>query len=281
VNSVDQAENMMRGLIPTLRAYDLVINEAKSVLLPATSLVTEEPDLEQLFDAAICEISDQLDENDFQTDYGFQSDWDDGELEQGDLELEATKLLFNSIDTYTGHEESIERFCLPLFAKASSDHAVTHVLQALSVRPSMTQIYCAYLVRFIERKDVQSSLFELLVEKSATDWQRMWIMAALNYVHKAPDTRVKIALDILSDTSSHDCLRAVAAMFVGKHGDHARRTSLRNLYVKQSPYTQLAIFYSSRKWPSAERTNARSNWVGHSTLHKLMASSIGAKGSAN
>src|SRR5260221_11296995 len=48
-----------------------------------------------------------------------------------ELQLAATKALFDSIDSFPGHEESIERFCLPLFAKVQFDHAVDHVMDAM------------------------------------------------------------------------------------------------------------------------------------------------------
>ncbi len=117
-------------------------------------MFAEEPDLEELFSDAVQEISEQLDDADADTDYGFQKDWDDDEdsdvddeEEEGsdDLELKATQALFDSISLFPGHEEAIERFCLPLFTKAESDYAVDYVLGQLSRRPSMAQIYAAYL----------------------------------------------------------------------------------------------------------------------------------------
>ena len=132
--SVDAAGLLMRRLIPELRAYDLVLNEAKSVIMPKSALNTEEPDLEALFDEAVQEISSQIEEEDFDADYGFQSEWEDEDEEPADqlednggepredFELEATMVLFDAITDHPGHEETIERFCLPLFAKAESDY---------------------------------------------------------------------------------------------------------------------------------------------------------------
>ena len=56
VESVDAADQLLRELIPTLRSYDLVLNEAKSVIMPKSALFTEEPDLEALFANAVAEI---------------------------------------------------------------------------------------------------------------------------------------------------------------------------------------------------------------------------------
>ena len=117
-----------------------------------------EPDLEALFNEAVDEISAQIDDDDFEADYGFQSEWEDEDEEEetkdedgDDLELKATKSLFDSIDQYPGQEENVERFCLPLFAKVDSAYAVERVMGAFRKRPSMAQIYCAYLAKFIHR----------------------------------------------------------------------------------------------------------------------------------
>jgi Reverse transcriptase (RNA-dependent DNA polymerase) len=42
VKSMDGADKLLRELIPALRSYDLVLNEAKSVVMPKSSLMTEE-----------------------------------------------------------------------------------------------------------------------------------------------------------------------------------------------------------------------------------------------
>jgi Reverse transcriptase (RNA-dependent DNA polymerase) len=75
VRSMKAAERLIRALIPALRSYDLSLNEAKSRIIPKASLNTEEPDLESLFSDAVDEIAEQLDDDDFSADYGFQSEW--------------------------------------------------------------------------------------------------------------------------------------------------------------------------------------------------------------
>lgn len=294
VETVDDAENLLRSLIPTLRSYDLVLNEHKSVIMLKSQLITEEPDLEALFDAAVEEVSSQLDEEDFDVDYGFQSEWDeydeedsyhdtvrnnDEEQEKNDesLELQATMYLFDSIGKYPGHEESIERFCLPLFAISASDYAVEHVLRAFKKRPSMAQIYAAYLAKFLDNPVVLEFLANLLNDKSLVDWQKMWVLAALSQVDRATDATVKIAHNILKDPERHDALRAVAAIYVGRFGDHARRIALAAIYPNVSDYVKSAIYFSTRAWPGVERGNAKGNWGAHNTLNQLLTIAMGKK----
>ncbi len=270
VASVDAAEQLLRHLIPALRSYDLVLNEAKSVIMPKAALISEEPDLEALFSNAVEEISDQLDEENFDADYGFQSEWDDEPADEEDLELQATMILFDSITQYPGHEESIERFCLPLFSKVASDYAVQHVLDSFKKRPSMAQIYAAYLSKFLDTECITELLLEFLEDSSLADWQKMWILAALSQVEKADDASAKIALGLLKDANRHEALRAVAAIYVGRFGDHARRKSLISIYASVSSYIQAAIYFSSKYWPSVERSNAKASWGGHGPLHNLL-----------
>jgi len=212
VESVDAADQLLRELVPALRSYDLVLNEAKSVIMPKSALITEEP-LEALFANAVTEISDQVDDDDFDADYGFQSEWDEEEIDDEDLELQATTVLFDSLSDYPGHEENIERFCLPLFSKAGSDYAVEHVLDAFKKRPSMSQIYASYLAKFLEMNGVHEFLLDLLKDAALFDWQKMWVLAALSQVEAADDAAVRAALDLLRDANRHDALRAVAAIY--------------------------------------------------------------------
>jgi hypothetical protein len=160
VDSVDHADRVLRDLIPALRSYDLSLNESKCKITPKHMLHAMEPDLDALFQAAVQEIASQIDDEDFDADYGFQSEWeseDEEKVQSNDeseeiatpIELAATISLFDSLDQYPGHEENVERFCLPLFAKAGSNYAVAHVKDVFKKRPSMAQIYSSYLAKFL------------------------------------------------------------------------------------------------------------------------------------
>ena len=284
VGSVDEADELLRQLIPFLRSYDLSLNEVKSTVMPKSALFSEEPDLEQLFSSAVAEISAQIDDDSSDTDYGFQKDWDyeDDENEEDDddefdLELEATQALFDSVDDFPGHEETIERFCLPLFTKAESNYAVSYVLDQLKRRPSMSQIYSAYLGKFVkDDTNVSAKLVEVLKDQTLFDWQKQWIIATLMQAGQADNEAVKVVMSLLNDANRHDALRAVAAMFVGRFGDHDRRKALFGIYKSVSEYVQLAIYFSSRSWPAVERKNARDSWGGHSEVHKLMSKGLAA-----
>ena len=278
VGSVDEADKVVRDLIPRLRGYDLVLSEAKSAIIPKAALLTEEPDLEDLFSAAVDEISDQLTEENTHGGYGFQAEWE-GDVEDKDefLQLEATKVLFDSLGEYPGQEENIERFCLPIFSQASSDYAITHVFEAFDKRSSMTQLYTSYLSNFVEDDDVAEFLTDQLDDTSLMDWQVMWVLASLLRRRNATPDGVKRAWVLAKAGLRHDAMRAVAAIYVGRFGDLDRRKALIALYPQLSQYMQCAIYYSSQTWPANERTNARAMWGAQGELNKLLTLALAAK----
>jgi hypothetical protein len=141
----------------------------------------------------------------------------------------------------------------------------------------MSQIYASYLAKFLEEERVAQFLVALLKNGALVDWQRMWVLAALSQVEKADDSFVKVAAGMLKDANRHDALRAVAAIYVGRFGDHARRKALITLYPSVSTYIQAAIYYSSKFWPAIERSKAKASWGGHSPLHVLLSSAMAKK----
>lgn len=282
LDSIDASVAVVRKLIPMLRSYDLILNEAKSKILPAKSLLTEEPDLEELFSAAFDEAKEQLTEEEMQSEYGFQAEWgsenDEGDDDERDaLELAATQALFDSIEDYPGSEENIERFCLPLFARAGSDYAVEHVLKAFSERPSMSQIYAAYLAGFLDSAEVKKFLAATLKDDTTMDWQRMWVLAALMQADGPVNGAVRNSMALLESGERHNTLRASAAIYAGRFGDHTTRIKLGRQYPGLPSYIQLAIYYSSRGWPLAEKRTAKSSWGDHSRLHTLLTTALSAK----
>jgi hypothetical protein len=120
-------------------------------------------------------------------------------------------------------------------------------------------------------------LWALLRDASLTDWQKMWILAALSQADDHEDADVKIGLSLLQDANRHEALRAVAAIFLGRFGDPARRKTLMNAYPSVSQYIQAAIYFSSRGWPLAERNTAKASWGSHNALNSLITRAIANK----
>ena len=268
VPSIAAADTLLRWLIPALRLQDLALNEMKSIIMPKELLKVDQPDLEELFDSAMAEAAEQQ-ANNWNRGYGFQQEWGPGEEdEEGDdwrsrpdLKIEATKVLFDSIREHPGQEEHIERFCLPLLTVAESPHALDHVLESFAKRPSMAQIYMAYLAKFLSSRRVRNFLTGALGDAALYDWQRMWVVAGLVQHHDARAGAVRLASEILEDGDRHQGLRAAAAIFVAKFGDHGRRIELFDTFTRVPEYVQLAIYHGSRRWPAVERRTAKSTWM--------------------
>lgn len=141
----------------------------------------------------------------------------------------------------------------------------------------MTQIYAAYLAGFFGNSEVKKFLASVLKEDAPMDWQRMWVLAALMRAGGPVNGAVKNSLALLESGERHYTLRASAAIYAGRFGDHAARVKLTRLYSGLPTYIQLAIYYSSRNWPIAERRTAKGAWGDHSPLHVLLTTALGAK----
>ena len=274
--SLAAADKLLAWLVPALRLHDLALNEMKSVIMPKSLLKVDQPDLEELFDDAMREAAGQ-DANSSVRGYGFQQEWeDDGDdgrrgPVRPDLNVQAAMALFDSIPDYPGKEEQIERFCLPLLTLAGSGHALGHVMTSFRQRPSMAQIYTAYLAGFLDQGPVRTFLVAALSDASLYDWQRMWVCAGLVQHSGATRKAVGAAASILRDGNRHESLRAAAGIVVGQFGGHDRRLELFEAFRKAPEYVQLAIYYGSRRWPGVERKNARSAWSRDSALFTLVA----------
>ena len=140
----------------------------------------------------------------------------------------------------------------------------------------MSQIYASYLANFLENEEVHELLLGILRDPLPSDWQKLWVLAALSRVETSSDAAVKVAWDLVG-AKGHDALRAVAAIHVGQFGTHTRRKALVSIYGSVSNYIQAAIYYSSRGWPGVERSNAKASWSGHGHLHSLIATAMGNK----
>lgn len=150
-------------------------------------------------------------------------------------------------------------------------------MDAFNKRPAMTQIYASYLAKFLHQEEVAAFLFERAKDGGLVDWQRMWTLATLLQLPEAEDEGVKVAMSILKAGDRHEALRAVAAIFVGRFGDHSRRKALAAYYGSVTPYIQTAIYFSSRRWPGVERSNAKATWGSHGVLNSLLTAALGKK----
>lgn len=259
--SHEQCDNSIIRLYPELRRLDLALNEAKSCVTTPLGLLTSDPDLDALFDDAIAEVQAQYaagESEDILTDYGFQSIWTEEkhDLDESEIELKATELLFDQIPKYIENTEEIERFCLPLFATFRSRYAVEHVLSKLENAPSMSQIYFSYLSVFLNEEPVVNEICGVFINrKLICDWEYLWAIGTIIQMSSVNDAVVSSLLKICNEDVD-DSVKALALIAVAKLGDVDRQKTVAHAIEKfHSIYMRGAILFSARYMHKAVRKN--------------------------
>jgi hypothetical protein len=272
-----RAEKGFVELAEKLRPLGLFLNETKTALITPQTFLVQEPDIEKIFGDAIREVEAILkarNQTIIHTPYGMQTIWDDDvdPPDEEDVQLAATERLFDSIYEYPDIRERIEKFCLPIFSRFRSQHAVNYVIERIEQEPALTHLYCEYISNFVDDKNI----FELLTntirqQKLNFAWQYLWIFGALlkSSYESGP---IKESMEIARDSRQHVSLRAIAALYAARFGSFSRHRDLFDLYTStDSTYLQTAILFGAQHFSKADNKTARRNWSGHSALHRLVA----------
>lgn len=259
--SHEQGDKAIIRLYPELRRLDLVLNEAKTCITTPLGLLTSDPDLDAMFDAAIAEVQATYtagEPDEIITDYGFQVIWSEEEtsIDAEEIELMATKLLFDQIPKYAENGEEIERFCLPLFAAFGSEYAIDHVLAKLDNVPSMSQIYFSYLSQFLEKEAIKEHVCSTLVQRKLTfDWEYLWAIGTIVQIPSVDDAIVASLLKLCTENVD-DSVKAMAFIAAAKLGDVDRQKTVAEAIGKNhSLYLRGAILFSARYMHKAVRKN--------------------------
>lgn len=282
--SHEQADKSIIQLYPELRRLDLSLNEAKSCITTPVGLLTSDPDLDALFDAAIAEVQATYvagEPEEILTDYGFQVIWGEGEgegegeLDDETIELLATQLLFDQIPKYADNREEIERFCLPLFAEFGSDYAIKHVLSRLDSCSSMSQIYFSYLSQFLEEDDVKAEVCSVVLERKLTfDWEYLWAIGTIVQMHSVDDAVVASLLKLCTENID-DAVKAMAFIAAAKLGDvHRQKTVADAIGKVNSLYLRGAILFSARYMHKAVRKNVIDLLENADPLYSMITKSV-------
>ena len=291
--SFDSLAEARRGLIriiDRLRQEGLHLNEYKSGIRAAQTVVREETELDRLFSETIEEIREERRSEkttvEVVTSYGFPVGWefeeehdggDDEEEDEDDLTNAAIERLYESIDDNPGQTDKIERFCLPFLRAAGSDTAVHRALNGVTERPHLSRLYLSYLSRFVPGDRAMTKRLEKLIDSPmvVVDYQRMYLLGALMGATKIDRNTVNAALRLLAESSVGQEVRALAAIFAARHGTPQQRRTVRLSYEKEaSPYVRAAILYSSRHFTGAERKTCTKAWGGHNTTNALIGHAL-------
>lgn len=279
-----EARKGLANLIETLRKDGLHLNEYKSKIMPTDEVIQEETAIDRLFD----EIRDEIEDDETYeraSPYGFEVEWEDDEdseeeddnaEEEDGLENAAVERLIENIGDYPNQEDQIEKFCLPILRSAQSDSAIDHVLQNLKEKPHQTRLYFSYISSFVRTsQDVVDALEELVADDAVSDYQRMFLLAALLRARAVSRASVNVALQWLQNRTVAKETRAMAAIFAAKHGSPQQKRTVRTSYEDEpSDYVRSAVLFSSKYLTAVERNTCKRAWGGHNTINTLIAQAI-------
>lgn len=282
-----EARKGLASFIETLRKDGLHLNEYKSKIMPADEVIREETAVDRLFDEIRDEVADD-ETYERASPYGFEVEWEDEDdaEEEGDagddtidddhLQNAAVERLMENINEYPSQEDQIEKFCLPILRSARSDSAVEHVLDKLKEKPHQTRLYFSYISTFVTiSKDVVDALEALVADETVSDYQRMFILAALMRSRTVSRATVKTALHWLQNHTVSKETRAMAAIFAAKHGGAQQKRTVRTSYEGEpSDYVRSAILFSSKYLTTAEKKTCKRAWGGHNAINTLISQTI-------
>jgi hypothetical protein len=275
-----EARNGLSNLIEMLRKDGLHLNEYKSRIMRADDVIREETAIDRLFDEIRAEVEDDA-AYERTSPYAFEVEWDDVEDEEENLGEEilhnaAVERLIGNIDEYPRHSDQIERFCLPILRSAESDVAMEHVFTNLQQKPHQTRLYFSYISTFVrDNRDIVTPLEQLMSDEVLSDYQKMFLLAALLPARSISRGAVNVALQWLQNPRVAKETRAMAAVFAAKFGTAVQKRTVRTSYEgEQADYVRSAILYSSRYLNSTERKTCKKAWSGHSAINALIAKAL-------
>jgi hypothetical protein len=263
-------------LTALLRNDGLNLNESKSGIVEVTDFITEETELDTLFQAAKNEVREQLSRMDFYASvdaWEFDEPNESSEIEEEEIDLDATYALFGQTDVSDRVRSKIDSFCLSVFTASKDDHAVEYVVSKFAKNPGLAQNFARYLAIFLPTYDAVVEIIEdrFTIESLRFEYQLLWLGAALMSANSLSSTTVDRALQYLLHGKVGECGRAVCASLVGRFGNAGQRRLLRTHYANESSaFVRAAILYSARFFPSAERDSCFTAWGGHDEANALI-----------
>lgn len=261
-----------------LRKDGLTLNESKTKIYKTKDLLAEETELDRMFTAA----KEEIVEGTINIGYEQNIFWNletNAEMEDEDVELEATKTLFD-IEIEGDTRQKIDRFCLPVFSALESDYPLDYVISHYSKEPSMAQTYFGYLSKMI-RKDtrIASAIEKIFGEPDLIfDYQKKWLYSTLLYSDSVSEGVIKHALGDLQNPAKNIGLRSLCSILVGKAGSAGQRRVLKSHYANEnSEFVKSAILFSAQYFPAQEKDTCFKAWSGHNETNSLIVTAIKKK----
>ena len=280
-NSEYLAKSNFAPLCNFLRGIGLDFNEAKTKVVTVEDLVSEQTELDVMFEEARAEIMEQLESAEWEFPYGFQDPWEeisDETPEEEDVELLALKSLWDQrAEVAYPKRDQLDIFCLGALGRVGSDIAIEIVMKELGYRPHLTRTFCHYAAPFARgSKEVRQALCDFIEKDNCIyDWELQWPIAALLSAHTIPSSTVNKCLGILSNGQRTNELRALCAILVGKFGTGSAKANLRNHWNSEnSEHVRTAMILASRFFGSNERNILLGLWGNQNPLFDLVAKAV-------
>ena len=168
----------------------------------------------------------------------------------------------------------ILRRCLHGLRRLRSREGVEPALDLLGTVPSLTQDIMRYLKAAANFDDVKDRLIALLKsESNIYPWQEMWV---LDYLYWAPanaridspfsEDDLRTIADMAFDRNRHWACRVSAIGVLGRNGDDAYRTQIRDLYNEEThPDVRHAIIRACMRLPNVDRNRFLKACIGQDT----------------
>lgn len=178
-DSFSEAQRNLLIIEERLRKNGLHLNEAKSGIFTSDHIIKEETYVDGLFNDALEELrSEAIDI----AGYGFSVSWDEEpDVNEEEIELNATRKLFDCKKKEVSYSDKIYKFCLPIFRAYDCDYAIESVLSDFPKKPHLSKLYLSYLSRFsMKDSNVTKEIEKLLPDKNMhNDYQMMYLIASL------------------------------------------------------------------------------------------------------
>lgn len=281
----DDFKSFFPKLVKRLRDYDLALNESKTFATAPAKLLREETELDKAIHAAKLEAAEKL--TDYEvvvTDGGPYGDSIEDVLEispdDEEVDLEATKEVFDKLDDFSGEERHrAESFCLNFFRKANDPTAIPYVTKRWGRNPDRAREYALYLNRFAADPKHVDAIDKMIVANASgmIEYQWCWAANTMRRMAKMSPELLTLAVENLKKPSQSEVVRSLLVYPVCAHGSAPRKKDVRDSYSTSQLLVQLAIIHCCKYFTAGERNALMNTAQAHGELQALMCEAFKAE----
>ncbi|UYY59751.1 RNA-directed DNA polymerase [Sphingomonas sp. S2-65] len=271
--------------VKRLREYDLALNESKTFATAPAKLLREETELDKAIQAAKEEAAEKLTDYEVTvTESGPYGDTVEDILElspdEEEVELEATKAVFEKLDDFSGEERHrAESFCLSFFRRANDPIAIPYVAKRWARNPDRAREYALYLNRFAHEKKHAKIIDKMIYSSAETmiDYQWAWAAFVMRRMVSVSSELLTATFELSKDASKNEVVRSLLVYPVCAHGSAPRKKHVRDHYSTSPLLVQLAIIHCGSHFTSGERSALMATAQGHGELQAMMCDAFKAE----